>query len=82
MHRVRRLLRSIWTTAVDGLLALGAYHGAMPPADLAAVLGTGRHPCETGPDFPAPGREAARTGADALLTPAERHAWNQLIERF
>ncbi|MFJ5533344.1 hypothetical protein [Streptomyces sp. NPDC093261] len=82
-HRLLLALRSVGRTAVDGLIMLGAYHGAVPPAHLAALLGKaarvrrGRR----APLRPVPAPPSAPP-ADTLLTEAERRAWERLVERF
>ncbi|GAA3029852.1 hypothetical protein [Streptomyces glomeratus] len=81
--RLLRALRSVWRTAVDGLIMLGAYHGAVPPAHLAALIGKGarlRRDRRT-PPRPAPAPTWAAP-PDTLLTEAERRAWERLVERF
>jgi hypothetical protein len=83
-RRLLSALRSIWRGAVDGLIALGAYYGAVPPAHLAALIGGAARERRR---RRSPRRTAARSTShhrppDTLLTEAERRAWERLVERY
>ncbi|MEV5985419.1 hypothetical protein AB0L85_10395 [Streptomyces sp. NPDC052051] len=83
MHRVHSFLHAVWHTFVDGLLAFGAFHGSIPFAEIAALFGTGLRPAKTDEQEIADlVRKSPYGSADVLLTPAERDAWNQLINRL
>ncbi|MET8951057.1 hypothetical protein ACWEO4_16910 [Streptomyces sp. NPDC004393] len=82
-RRLVRALRSVGRTAVDGLIMLGAYHGAVPPAHLAALISKASRVRRghRAPLRPAPAPLWAPP-PDTLLTEAERRAWELLVERF
>ncbi|MFF1720363.1 hypothetical protein [Streptomyces sviceus] len=82
LRAIRWTVIEIWRSTLDGITTMGAFYGALPPAHLAALLSNGMRSHR--PETPAPSATEVRVygPSDILLTPAERQAWNQLVERL